>query len=120
MNKAKCSQAGRALVKKQTSQVGRALAQCRWGKKSAPKKKTAPKKKATAAPRKSRRQAGLAAETVRQPEPKKKPRKKAVKKKAGGKSSTGLKKVENILVPGINPKKGDMKSFLAEQQRIWG
>ena len=41
-------------------------------------------------------------------------------KKAGGKSSTGLKKVENILVPGINPKKGDMKCFLAEQQRIWG
>ena len=55
---------------------------------------------------------------MRQPEPPKKPRKKG-KKKAGGKSSVGLKKVENILVPGLNPPKGDMKSFLEQQQRIW-
>ena len=88
MNKAKCSQAGRALAKKQTSQAGRALAHCRWGKK---KTKAAPKKKtATAAPRKSRRQAGLAAETVRQPEPKKKPRKKAAKE-SGWQKLNGIK-----------------------------
>ena len=55
---------------------------------------------------------------MRQPEPPKKPRKKG-KKKAGGKSSVGLKKVENILVPGLNPPKGDMKSFLEQQRRLW-
>ena len=63
MNKAKCSQAGRAL------------AECRWGKgkgkkKAAPKK--APKKKAAAPPRRSRRLAGKT--PVRGPEPAKKPR----------------------------------------------
>ncbi len=101
------------------SSAGKALAECRWGKK---KKKPAGTKKPKAKPkaaRKSRRLAGQAAETVRQPEPPKKPRKKGKKKKAGGKSSVGLKKVENILVPGLNPPKGDMKSFLAQQQRIW-
>ena len=61
---------------------------------------------------------GLAAETVRQPEPKKKPRKKGKKKKVGGRSSAGLK-VENKLVPGLNPPSGDMKSFLEQQRRMW-
>ena len=100
------------------SSAGKALAECRWGKK---KKKPAGTKKPKAAPkaavRKSRRLAGQA--PVRQPEPLKKPRKKGKKKKAGGKSSVKLKKVENILVPGLNPPKGDMKSFLEEQRRLW-
>ena len=26
---------------------------------------------------------------------------------------------EEILVPGVNPKRGDMKNFLEEQRRIW-
>ena len=120
MNKAKCSQAGRALAKKQTSQAGRALAQCRWGKKkakAAPKKKTAPKKK-VAPVRRSRRQAGMAVETVRQPEPKKKPKKPRAKRKPPNRKASG-KKIEEILVPGVNPKKNDMKNFLEEQRRIW-
>ena len=100
------------------SSAGKALAECRWGKK---KKKPAGTKKPKAAPkaavRKSRRLVGQA--PVRQPEPLKKPRKKGKKKKAGGKSSVKLKKVENILVPGLNPPKGDMKSFLEEQRRLW-
>jgi hypothetical protein len=56
---------------------------------------------------------------VRQPEPKKKPRKKPAKTKAP-KRSVGLKKIENILVPGLNPKKGDMASFLEQQRRLYG
>jgi hypothetical protein len=57
---------------------------------------------------------------VRQLEPKKKPRKKAKKKKAGGRSSAGLKKIENKLVPGLNPPPGDMKNFLAQQRQLYG
>ena len=117
MNKAQCSRAGRALAKKPSSQAGRALAECRWGKKKA--KKSAPKKKKKAAPtRRSRRIAGVVAETVRQPEPKKKPRKKPAKTKAP-KRSAGLKKIENILVPGLNVPKGDKKSFIEQQRRIY-
>ena len=100
------------------SSAGKALAECRWGKK---KKKPAGTKKPKAAPkaavRKSRRLAGQA--PVRGPEPPKKPRKKGKKKKAGGKSSVKLKKVENILVPGFNPGKNANKNWLAEQRRIW-
>ena len=118
VSKAECTKAGKALAKNGTSAAGKKLAQCRWGSK--PKKKPSGTKKPKAAPkaavRQSRRLAGQA--PVRQPEPPKKPRKKG-KKKAGGKSSVKLKKVENILVPGLNPPKGDMKSFLAEQQRTW-
>ena len=121
MSKAECSKAGKALSKNGTSAAGKKLAQCRWGSK--PKKKPAGTKKPKAAPeagpaaaRKSRRLAGQA--PVRQPEPPKKPRKKG-KKKAGGQSSAGLKKIENIVVPGLNPPKGDMKSFLGQQRRIW-
>ena len=102
VSKAECSKAGKALAKNGTSAAGKKLAQCRWGSK--PKKKPAGTKKPKAAPkaaRKSRRLAGQA--PVRQPEPPKKPRKKGKKKKVGGKSSVGLKKVENILVPGLNP-----------------
>ena len=103
----------------QCSSAGKALAECRWGKK---KKKPAgtkkPKAKPKAKPRKSRRLAGQG--PVRGPEPPKKPRAKGKKKKAGGKSSAGLRKVENILVPGLNPKKGDMKSFLEQQRRLYG
>ena len=121
MNKAQCSRAGRALAKRHSSQAGRALADCRWGKKKAKKpaskKKSAPKK-AAAPPRRSRRHAGLAPETVRQPEPKKKPRKKAAKTKVS-KSSARLKKIENILVPGLNAPKGDMKSFIEQQRRMY-
>eukprot|EP01046_Picozoa_sp_COSAG06_P021676 COSAG06_NODE_1640_length_8833_cov_21.039386_4_plen_65_part_00 len=63
----------------------------------------------------------MRAETVRQPEPPKKPRKKpAKKKKVGGQSSPGLKRIENILVPGLNPGKNANKNWLAEQRRIWG
>jgi len=53
---------------------------------------------------------------VRGPEPPAKPRKKA-KKKAGGQSSAGLKKIENRLVPGLNPPKGDMAAYIRAQQR---
>ena len=119
VSKAECSQAGKALSKNGTSAAGKKLAQCRWGKKK--KKKPAGTKKPKAAPkapvRQSRRLAGQA--PVRQPEPPKKPRAKGKKKKAGGQSSAGLKKVENILVPGLNPPKGSNKAWLAEQQRIW-
>ena len=38
MNKAKCSRAGRNLAKRPSSQAGRALAECRWGKKKPTKK----------------------------------------------------------------------------------
>ena len=64
----------------------------------------------------------LSAQNVRNPrdEPPKKPRKKpAKKKKVGGQSSAGLKRVENILVPGLNAPKGSNKAWLAEQRRIW-
>ena len=121
MSKAECSKAGKALSKNGTSAAGKKLALCRWGskakKKPATKKPKAAPKAGPVAARQSRRLAGQA--PVRQPEPPKKPRKKG-KKKAGGKSSVGLKKVENILVPGLNPPKGDMKRFLEQQQRIWG
>ena len=118
VSKAECSKAGKALAKNGTSAAGKKLAQCRWGSK--PNKKPATAKKPKAAPkaaRQSRRLAGQA--PVRQPEPPKKPRKKGKKKKAGGQSSAGLKKIENILVPGLNPPKGSNKAWLAEQQRIW-
>ena len=119
MSKAECSKAGKALVKNGSSSAGKKLAHCRWhkGKKPVTKK---PKAKPKAAPaRKSRRLAGLAAETVRQPEPPKKQRKKGKKKKVGGRSSAGLKKIENKLVPGLNPPPGDMRSFLAQQRLMY-
>ena len=103
------------MAKKPSSQAGRALAECRWGKKKAKKLK---KKKKAAPTRRSRRLAGVSAETVRQPEPKKKPRKKAAKTKVS-KSSARLKKIENILVPGLNAPKGDMKSFIEQQRRMY-
>ena len=124
MSKAECSKAGKALSKNGTSAAGKKLAECRWGSKPKKKKKATTKKPKAAskagpvaAIRQSRRLAGQA--PVRQPEPPKKPRKKGKKKKAGGKSSVKLKKVENILVPGLNPPKGDMKSFLEQQRRLW-
>eukprot|EP01046_Picozoa_sp_COSAG06_P025583 COSAG06_NODE_2159_length_7447_cov_792.064235_4_plen_127_part_00 len=122
MSKAECSKAGKALVKNGTSAAGKKLAHCRWHKNKKPAGTKKPKAKPKAAPaaRKSRRIAGLTAETVRQPEPKKKPRKKAKKKKVGGRSSAGLKKIENKLVPGLNPPPGDMKNFLAQQMRLYG
>ena len=55
---------------------------------------------------------------MRGPEPAKKPRKKPAKKKAPKRTAAG-KKIENILVPGLNPKKGDMQSFIERQRRIW-
>ena len=121
MNKAHCSRAGRALAKKQTSAAGKALAQCRWGKKksTATKAKPKAKPKATAPARRSRRLAGEAAQTVRQPEPKKKPPRKAPKKKAP-KRSAKSKKIENILVPGLNPPRGDMRNFLEQQRQLYG
>ena len=118
MTKAACSKAGKSLAKTGSSSAGKALAQCRWGSK--PKKKAAPKKPkaAKAGVRQSRRLAGKG--PVRGPEPPKKPRKPAKKKKVGGQSSEGLKKVENILVPGLNAPKGDMKNYLAAQRRLYG
>jgi hypothetical protein len=115
MTKAQCSKAGKSLAKTGSSSAGKALAQCRWDK---PKKKAAPKKPKAARPgaRQSRRLAGKG--PVRGPEHLKKPRKKPAKKKAP-KRSAASKKIENILVPNFNPPKGDMKNFLAEQQRIW-
>ena len=111
-------------VRKAAGNVGRFIAHCRWhkGKKPVtkkPKAKPVTKKPKAAPARKSRRLAGLAAETVRQPEPPKKPRKKGKKKKVGGRSSAGLKKIENKLVPGLNPPPGDMRSFLAQQRLMY-
>ena len=42
-----------------------------------------------------------------------------VTKKAGGRSSAGLRRIENKLVPGLNPPLGDMKSFLAQQRLMY-
>ena len=121
MNKSKCSRAGRNLAKRPSSQAGRALAACRWGKKKPATKKPAKKpakktaKKPAAPPRRSNRLAGR--EPTRQPEPPKKPRKKRTQK--APERSAASKKIENILVPGVNPKKGDMKNFLEQQRALW-
>ena len=117
MSKAECSKAGKALTKNGTSAAGKKLAQCRWHKKKKPAGTKKPKAAPKAPVRQSRRLAGQA--PVRQPEPPKKPRAKGKKKKAGGLSSAGLKKIENILVPGLNPSKNANKNWLAEQRRIW-
>ena len=117
VSKAECSKAGKALSKNGTSAAGKKLAQCRWQKKKKPAGTKKPKAAPKAAVRKSRRLAGQA--PVRGPELAKKPRKKGKKKKAGGQSSAGLKKIENILVPGFNPGKNANKNWLAEQRRIW-
>ena len=68
---------------------------------------------------KHRHHAGKSAETVRQPEPKKKAPRKAAKKKAP-KRSAKSKKVVNILVPGLNPPRGDMRNFLEQQRQLYG
>ena len=102
----------------QCSAAGKSLAECRWGKakkKPAGTKKPTGTKKPKAAPRKSRRLAGQA--PARGPEPKKKPRKK--RKQKAVKRSAASKKIEEILVPGLNPKRGDMKSFLDAQRRLY-
>ena len=112
------------MVKKkssaQCSAAGKALAGCRWG--PAKKKKAGGKKpkarKLRAPVRKSRRLAGQG--PVRGPEPKKKARKKKAQKAGPLKGRTAAsKKVEEILVPGLNPKKGDMKSFIDQQRRLY-
>ena len=107
------------MVKKkssaQCSAAGKALAACRWGlvkKKAGGKKPKARKPKAPV--RKSRRLAGQG--PVRGPEPKK-ARKKA--KQKAPKRTAASKKIEEILVPGLNPKKGDMKSFIEQQRRLY-
>ena len=112
------------MVKKkssaQCSAAGKALAACRWGskkKKAGGKKPKAGGKKPKAA-RKSRRLAGQG--PVRGPEPKKKPQKKKAQKAGPLKGRTAAsKKIEEILVPGLNPKRGDMKSFLEAQRRLY-
>ena len=108
------------MVKKkssaQCSAAGKALAACRWGpakKKAGGKKPKARKPKAPV--RKSRRLAGQG--PVRGPEPKKKPRKKKAQK--AGKRTAASKKIEDILVPGLNPKRGDMQSFIEQQRRLY-
>ena len=105
------------MVKKkssaQCSAAGKALAECRWGKKAGGKKPKARKPKAPV--RKSRRLAGQV--PVRGPEPKKRPRKKA--KQKAPKRTAASKKIEEILVPGLNPKQGDMKSFIEQQRRLY-
>ena len=109
------------MVKKKTSAqcsaAGKALAECRWGparkKKGGAKKPKARKPRAPV--RKSRRLAGQAA--VRGPEPKKQPRRKA--KQKAPKRTAASRKIEEILVPGLNPKKGDMKSFIEQQRRLY-
>ena len=101
----------------QCSAAGKALAECRWGpakKKAGGKKPKARKPKAPA--RKSRRLAGQG--PVRGAEPKKKPRKKG-QKKAASKRTAASKKIEEILVPGLNPKRGDMQSFIEQQRRLY-
>ena len=111
------------MVKKksstQCSAAGKALAACRWGpakKKAGGKKPKARKPKAPV--RKSRRLAGQG--PVRGPEPKKKGKKKKAQKAGPLKGRTAAsKKIEDILVPGLNPKKGDMKSFIEQQRRQW-
>ena len=35
------------------------------------------------------------------------------------KHSKAMKAIENKLVPGLNPKKGDMKDFIAAQRRMY-
>ena len=55
----------------------------------------------------------------RKPEPKKKKRAKPKKKGRAPKHSAAMKKIENKLVPGLNPKKGDMKSFIEAQRRMY-
>ena len=60
------------------------------------------------------------APTNRKPEPPKKKPKKKSKKDRAPKHSKAMQSIENKLVPGLNPKKGDMKDFLAEQRRIHG
>ena len=106
------------MVKKkssaQCSAAGKALAECRWGKKKKAGGKKPKARKPKAPMRKSRRLAGQ--EPVRGPEPKKKPRKKAQK---AGKRTAASKKIEEILVPGLNPKKGDMQSFIDAQRRLY-
>ena len=98
----------------QCSAAGKALAVCRWG--PAKKKKAGAKKRKPKAPvRKSRRLAGQV--PVRGPEPKKRPKKKA--KQKAPKRTAASKKIEEILVPGLNPKKGDMKSFIEQQRRLY-
>ena len=110
------------MVKKkssaQCSAAGKALAACRWGpakKKAGGKKPKARKPKAPV--RKSLRLVGQA--PVRGPEPKK-PKKKGQKKAGPLKGRTAAsKKIEDILVPGLNPKRGDMQSFIEQQRRQW-
>ena len=107
------------MVKKkssaQCSQAGKALAECRWtakqtkAKAKQTKAKAKKKKQTKAQVRKSRRLQGKAPITA-----KKKP-----KKKKAMKRSAASKKIENILVPGLNPKKGDMRSFLDQQRAMW-
>ena len=105
------------MVKKkssaQCSAAGKALAACRWGPTT--KKAGAKKRKPKAPVRKSRRLAGQG--PVRGPEPKKRPKKKA--KQKAPKRTAASKKIEEILVPGLNPKKGDMKSFIEQQRRLY-
>ena len=55
------------------------------------------------------------ASVKRKPEPPKKKRVKPKKDRAP-KHSKAMKKIENKLVPGLNPKKGDMKGFIAAQR----
>ena len=50
--------------------------------------------------------------------PKKKKRAKPNKDRAP-KHSKAMKAIENKLVPGLNPKKGDMKGFIAAQRRLY-
>jgi len=109
------------MVKKkssaQCSAAGKALAACRWGpakKKAGGKKPKARKPKAPV--RKSRRLAGQG--PVRGPEPKK-ARKKAQKAGPLKGRTAASKKIEDILVPGLNPKRGDMQSFIEQQRRQW-
>ena len=54
----------------------------------------------------------------RKPEPPKKKRAKPKKGRAP-KHSAAMKKIENKLVPGLNPRKGDMKDFIAAQRRMY-
>ena len=54
----------------------------------------------------------------RKPEPPKKKRAKPKKGRAP-KHSKAMKAIENKLVPDLNPKKGDMKDFIAAQRRMY-
>ena len=94
---------------KSCSHAGKALAQCRWGK----KKKDKPKK-AAAPPRRSRRLAGKAPVGAAAPKPK--PRKRAPPGRRA-KPSAVMTRMSNIISPGVVETKRTKNTFNGRQYR---